>query len=498
MEGPGTAGSSSGSSNKVIVAFSSTPRVACTPFSGLSPVSDIYGVAVRRMVYVWAQPKDYTHWRDLYPDSITWKIIAQTLIEKWYATSEVNVNRILCWHFCLEWASHLCFELETETDADEFYQWIYTDKELLSSFSNDNYSLMLHERREYDQFQPYGLVRQFVEQNRFPICLSEKILQRSPFKWHQVYSNLSTVSSLPHTTGIPGQDNSLFVKCSKRKPTKANRKKTKLMERRYPGPWASLLAVIGLSGSGKRTLVGKLQQMFPYDRYTCPSFQHYYKDQNLSMVYFQDAEHLFLTGIYDLDGSPDPGDLELLLSHANAVLFVIDCLDIESSVPFLRETLRTLSSHRDIPLVVSNHRLIYILSPQSLFLTMQQTYDLAPGSTPGTTSSTTTTTRTASPTGITSTNSDNNNNVAHIIQLISSPSSPFTSPPPSSSSSSPDTNTTSSSATTTTRYKPPHNWVVGSTSVFAPQSLHRIITWLSEWSPKFDYSRVSTLKCSIS
>ncbi|KAH3723403.1 hypothetical protein Pelo_17891 [Pelomyxa schiedti] len=113
------------------------------------------------------------------------------------------------------------------------------------------------------------------------------------------------------------------------------------------------------------------------------------KDRHLSMV-----DHWLtpiLTGIYNFDESRDPGYLELILSHANAVIFVIDCLDIESSVPLLRETLRKLSSScRNIPIVVANNR-----------------YDLTP----------------AAATTLTGTTTNNTNNATHIItQLISSSS----------------------------------------------------------------------------
>ncbi|KAH3731485.1 hypothetical protein Pelo_17684 [Pelomyxa schiedti] len=335
---------------KAIVAFNSTPRVASIPFSSVStPEQDVHMLADNRMVNIWVQNKC------TYPDSEACKIVAQTLIEKWYATSETNVNKILCWYFSPAWISMLCFELETETDADCFYKWIDGDKGLLSSFSNENWSVELREKGCGTPYmlQRYGLVRQhIVDQNRFPIRCSESILQRSPFMWSKVYSNLSALSS-----SLPEQ-HSLFVKCENRKPAAVNRKKAGLMEECRPGPCASLLAVIGLSGSGKRTLVGKLQQMFPYDPYTCSLYQEDNKDRHLSMVYLKESEHLFLTGIYNLDESRDPGYLELILSQANAVIFVIDCLDIESSVPLLRETLKKLSSSscRNIPLVVANNR----------------------------------------------------------------------------------------------------------------------------------------------
>ncbi|KAH3759183.1 hypothetical protein Pelo_9002 [Pelomyxa schiedti] len=407
------------STNKGLIAFNTTPRVACTPFYRLSPVAEGFRV---RMVRIVALPKGQASWRDV-PDSTTAKIIVQTLIEKWYAAAEINVNKVLCWYYNPTWSALLLFEMENEEYTDAFHQWIGENLGLLEPFSSDLWSLVLCEKR-HEYLQMHGMLRQAVDQNRYPIYCSETVLSRSPLKWNRVYTNLSIISSTS-----PGRE--LFAKCEKKNPKKPSRKPTKLGQRRQPGPWASFLAVIGIAGSGKRTLVGKLCQMFPYNSYTCHYYMEYKEDQNLSVFYMPESDHAFFTGIYDLNGTPSPGDLNNFLPHVNAVLFVVDCLTPESSIPLLTETLKTLSSHRDIPLVVANHR-----------------YDLAP----------------------------NHDGITHIAELMAS---------------------TAHSSDTSTAFKPPHNWAACCTSVFAPQSLTNLVDWLSVRSPKFDYSHISKIVCSM-
>ncbi|KAH3731431.1 hypothetical protein Pelo_17740 [Pelomyxa schiedti] len=131
---------------KTLVAFSSAPRVASAPLRQTPQECD--GMEVdRRMVWICAQGKGGSTWQSC-PDPKTWQMIGKTLVDRFYATSESNLNKILCWYFkALTWAPVLCFEMENEADSDSFYQWLYTGTDILvSSFPSDHWFLELCKR----------------------------------------------------------------------------------------------------------------------------------------------------------------------------------------------------------------------------------------------------------------------------------------------------------------------------------------------------------------
>ncbi|KAH3744957.1 hypothetical protein Pelo_13634 [Pelomyxa schiedti] len=364
-----------------IVAYASTPRLSAARFtSPTTPTTRLVRINV-----ISRHPLDPS----LFPTIDFWKPFADSIIDKWYSQDTDFDNM--------------------ETEARSFHEFLDHNQSLLHSPSH---VWRLRLCPQYDVITiHHGEIRHYSCKNRVPIYCAgaEKI------KWRSAVSKLITIDSL-----IPSTE--LCASCTTVKPAKPHRKKSGIGH----GPWASFFSLVGLPGTGKRSFIGKLSELFPYNNLTCAEYQ--IEDANLASLYFRDTKTVFISGICNTTSTTDTADMTHLISRSSAVIFVLDTDNEESSMPFLHEILCHLACSPQIPLVVAFHKFEFS-SPTTSGLS----------------------------------------HIHHISQMIKTHNPP-----------------------------PPKNWLVTCTSVFAPNSLARIIAWLSLWAPKFDYSKESTTQCSLS
>ncbi|KAH3766753.1 hypothetical protein Pelo_1375 [Pelomyxa schiedti] len=398
--------SGGGGGGNVVVAYGVTPKVAASPLK-CKCANDSYEFVRRCIVCIDVLSEHRLEFSQR-PGVEVWKRLADSLIQNWNV-EQSGAHPVLCCYLAPTVLSSLKLKFENEESAAAFHDFILQHQSLLSL---DPWTLQLQDRA--DSSPPSRVeVCYYSKENKFRIYCTAKV------KWSRVYARLSTLCI---STLKPNEE--LCVSCGVKKPAKPSRKKPSFSQVLFSGPLASFVGVIGLTGSGKRSLVGKICQMFPYNSETCSTFLMGRDHQHLTSVYFPPSESLFLTAICDIQPS-DSVQLQPLLSRLNSVVLVIDSVNPEPSIPLLRQVTDSLSTSPHIPLVVAFHR--YDLSSQSM---------------------------------------------RQIVELIK-----------------------------THQPAPPNNinWLVTSTSVFAPQSVHNIITWFSTWSTKFDYSDIKgTGGCSIS